>query len=68
MDEMTVHVEMGPDLAQSSETTRHTAAKRLEHNIKAYVGVSTIVRLGLPGSVERSIGKAKRILDKRPKE
>jgi hypothetical protein len=30
--------------------------------------VSTFVRLGLPGSVERSIGKAKRILDKRPKE
>jgi len=68
MDEMTVHVEMGPALAQASEATRQKAAKLLEHNIKAYVGVSTIVRIQLPGGVERSIGKAKRILDKRPKE
>ena len=68
MDEMTVHVEMGPALAQASEAARQTAAKLLEHNIKAYVGVSTTVRIQLPGGVERSIGKAKRILDKRPKE
>ena len=68
LDEMTVHVEMGPELAHGSESVRHTAAQRLEHNIKAYVGVSTTVRLALPGGIERSIGKAKRILDKRPKE
>jgi phenylacetate-CoA ligase len=68
MDEMTVHVEMGPGLAHDSQDARHTAAQRLEHNIKAYVGVSTTVRLALPGAIERSIGKAKRILDKRPKE
>ncbi len=64
---MTVHVEMGPDLANAAQEMRHAAAQKLEHNIKSYIGVSTTVRLALPGGIERSIGKAKRILDKRPK-
>ncbi len=68
LDELTVHVEMGPQLGGGSQDTRHAAARKLEHNIKAYVGVTTTVRLALPGAIERSLGKAKRILDKRPKE
>jgi phenylacetate-CoA ligase len=67
LDEMTVHVEMGPELANGAQEARHAAARKLEHNIKSYIGVSTTVRLALPGGIERSIGKAKRILDKRPK-
>ena len=68
LDEMTVHVEMGSDLAQGSQEMRHTAAQGLEHNIKAYIGVSATVRLALPAGIERSLGKARRVLDKRPKE
>lgn len=67
LDELTVHVEMGPDLAQGGEPARQNAARQLEHNIKAYVGLTAAVRLAPPGGIERSIGKAKRILDKRPK-
>ncbi len=67
LDEMTVHVEMGPELADGSQERRHATARKLEHSIKAYIGVTATVRLVLPGGVERSIGKAKRILDKRPK-
>jgi len=67
LDELTVHVEMGNDLAYGAQESRHAAARKLEHNIKAYVGVSATVRLALPGGVERSVGKAKRIMDKRPK-
>jgi phenylacetate-CoA ligase len=67
MDEMTVHVEMGPGLANGSQEARHASARLLEHNIKGYIGVSTTVRLALPGGIERSLGKAKRVLDKRPK-
>jgi phenylacetate-CoA ligase len=66
LDEMTVHVEMGPGLALGAQESRHVAARELEHNIKAYIGVTTTVRLALPGGVERSAGKAKRVLDKRP--
>jgi phenylacetate-CoA ligase len=40
------------------------AAGQLRHHIKSYVGISTDVRVG---TVERSIGKARRVMDKRPK-
>ena len=40
------------------------AAAGLEHSIKAYIGISTEVRIA---AIERSIGKAKRVIDKRPK-
>lgn len=40
----------------------------LERQIKAYVGISTQVRVLASGSIERTqTGKAKRVIDKRPK-
>ena len=68
LDELTVHVEMGSALANGSQASRHAAARKLEHNIKGYIGVSTTVRLALPMGLERSTGKAKRIIDRRPKQ
>src|SRR5258705_983912 len=50
-------------LAVVVEGTAEGAAA-LAHSIKAYVGVSAEVRTG---TVERSIGKAKRVIDKRSK-
>jgi phenylacetate-CoA ligase len=49
--------------AEQSELERKT-----EHSIKAYVGVTTRVRVVEPGTIERSQGKAKRVIDLRPKE
>jgi phenylacetate-CoA ligase len=43
-------------------------ASRTEHLIKAYVGVTTKVRVLAPGTIERSQGKAKRVVDLRPKQ
>jgi phenylacetate-CoA ligase len=43
-------------------------AGRAEHLIKAYVGVTTKVRVVAPGTIERSQGKAKRVNDLRPKQ
>jgi phenylacetate-CoA ligase len=43
-------------------------AGRAEHLIKAYVGVTTRVRVVAPGTIERSQGKAKRVIDLRPKQ
>jgi phenylacetate-CoA ligase len=40
------------------------ALPALAHAIKSYIGISAEVRIG---QVERSIGKAKRVIDKRPK-
>ena len=41
-----------------------SATAALAHDIKAYIGISAEVRVG---TIERSIGKAKRVIDKRPK-
>jgi len=40
------------------------ASAGLQHHIKSYIGISADVRIG---AVERSIGKAKRVIDRRPK-
>jgi phenylacetate-CoA ligase len=41
-----------------------SASGGLKHAIKSYIGISADVRIG---TIERSIGKAKRVVDKRPK-
>jgi phenylacetate-CoA ligase len=67
LDELTVHVEMCAELARSGDESRQAATRSLEQNIKGYLGVSTTVLLAQPGGIERSVGKAKRVVDKRPK-
>jgi phenylacetate-CoA ligase len=39
----------------------------LSHLIKALIGVTATVETVAPGAIERSAGKAKRIIDLRPK-
>ncbi|HYB09341.1 MAG TPA: phenylacetate--CoA ligase PaaK [Alphaproteobacteria bacterium] len=63
LDSLTVVVEGGMGL---SSTLANTAARSLEHAIKAYVGVNTDVKVVPANTVERSMGKAKRIVDLRP--
>ena len=46
---------------------RARGVKELAHAIKAHVGVSAIVTILAPGEIERSTGKARRVIDKRPK-
>jgi phenylacetate-CoA ligase len=61
LDHLTVLVEVAPGVEDAG------AAARLQHNIKSYIGVSTDVRIVPISTIERSIGKAKRVVDKRPK-
>ncbi|MEP6608589.1 MAG: phenylacetate--CoA ligase PaaK [Burkholderiaceae bacterium] len=68
LDELTVHVEMGRQLAGGSADARRASAQKLEHAIKAYIGLSACARLATPLALERSMGKAKRIVDRRTKE
>jgi phenylacetate-CoA ligase len=42
-------------------------AKALVHHIKSTIGITTKVVIQAPESIERSAGKAKRVVDKRPK-
>jgi phenylacetate-CoA ligase len=68
LDDLDVVVEARADVAAPlGEADRSAEAKTLEHNIKALIGVSTRVKVVEPGKVERSQGKAKRVIDLRPK-
>jgi phenylacetate-CoA ligase len=42
-------------------------ARKAEQLIKGFVGVSATVRVVEPGTIERSQGKAKRVIDRRTK-
>jgi phenylacetate-CoA ligase len=68
LDELDVLVEMRPELAgKLSAGEIATLASKADHLIKAYIGISSTVRVLEPGTIERSQGKAKRVIDKRPK-
>ncbi len=66
MDAMVVHVEGAA--SASSESARQAAATTLSNRIKSVVGITTEVRAAPPGSVDRSQGKAVRVVDNRPEK
>lgn len=63
MDVMIINVESMPEA--TSEDARKNSAYELSHHIKSVIGVSTRINVKDPGEVERSVGKAKRVDDKR---
>ena len=65
LDQLTVRVEAAPEAA--AHEARLILAERLQHHIKSVIGVTCTVEVVDPGAIERSIGKAKRIVDLRPK-
>jgi phenylacetate-CoA ligase len=64
LDELAVLVERSP---ASGSTDGESAGAKLAHHIKALIGVTAEVRVVAPGGIERSLGKARRVVDKRPK-
>jgi phenylacetate-CoA ligase len=46
---------------------RAGVARELQHRIKTLIGVSTRVDVLSPDGIERSAGKARRVIDNRPK-
>jgi len=67
LDQVNVLVEMKPELDQGGDAARTAAARDLQHHIKSLVGITAHVKVLPAGTVERSAGKAKRVIDKRPK-
>jgi phenylacetate-CoA ligase len=69
LDELDVVVETRANTGGQLPATELTELERhAEHLIKAYVGVTTRVRVVEPGTIERSQGKAKRVIDLRAKK
>ncbi|MBK9596462.1 MAG: phenylacetate--CoA ligase [Rhodocyclales bacterium] len=63
LDEVEVQVEMQAEA--DNETARSQAAAELQHHIKSFIGISARVRVVPTASIERSVGKARRVVDKR---
>jgi phenylacetate-CoA ligase len=66
LDVMRLFVEARPDRAD--EASRAAEAAALQSHIRNLIGIGVEIVVGDPCSVERSAGKARRIVDKRPKE
>ena len=68
LDALDVLVETRPELSGRLTADQHAAlAHEAEHLIKGFIGVTATVRVVEPGTIERSQGKAKRVIDRRPK-
>jgi phenylacetate-CoA ligase len=82
MDEITVHVELTPEFVSSfskkvlsDDLTKFIAdfeelkalRKEIKDNIKDIIGVTSDIKLVPPNTIQRSEGKAKRVIDNRPK-
>ena len=66
LDTLDVLVETRPALTLTADENA-ALARRAEQLIKGFVGVTATVRVVAPGTIERSQGKAKRVIDRRPK-
>ncbi len=65
MDCITVRPEARIDCCE--DITRKEAGQKLRHDIKSLIGISATVEVLMPEAIDRSEGKAKRVIDSRPK-
>jgi phenylacetate-CoA ligase len=65
MDELTILAEARPESWDGRGLVDH--AERISVHIKNTIGVTATVKAVAPDTLERSLGKAKRVYDKRPK-
>jgi len=65
LDSLEVLVEMTPDIFSDEIRRLEDIEKKIKHDIESTLGISAKVRLVEPKTIERSEGKAKRVIDKR---
>jgi phenylacetate-CoA ligase len=63
LDAMAVHIEAAPDAWGTPVIAGEAAA--LARQIKETIGITANVAIVAPGSIERSLGKARRVIDRR---
>jgi phenylacetate-CoA ligase len=64
LDTLTVAVEVAAGVAHDSGDAR-SAADTLAHHIKSFIGTTARIELRPSGGIERSMGKARRVVDQR---
>lgn len=65
LDTLTVLVEVGQEFFSDEIKTLQNMEHKLSNDIKEYLGVSAKIKLVEPKTIERSEGKAVRVIDKR---
>ncbi len=66
LDHLTVEVEIVPNVVPTAEL-RRVVGESVRHHIKSIIGVTADVLVKEPGEIPRSMGKAVRVRDLRPK-
>jgi phenylacetate-CoA ligase len=67
LDTLEVRVEVNDRIPFDEIKVLETMERKIEHDIKDYLGVNARVKLVEPKGIERSAGKAVRVIDKRKK-
>jgi phenylacetate-CoA ligase len=65
LDEVEIQVEVGKDIFSDETKDLEQIRARINSEIRSELGISARIKLVEPKSIERSIGKAKRVVDKR---
>src|SRR5437762_8226367 len=66
LDRLTINVEWASEPAGTA--AEEAAANTLAHHVKSSVGISVDVRILAPNTLERSVGKARRVIDRRQRD
>lgn len=67
LDTLEVQVEVTEDIFSDEVRVMQTLGDRIRTEIKALLNITCKVRLVEPKSITRSEGKAKRVIDRRPR-
>ena len=65
LDTLTVQVEVQEQFFSDEIKALQALTKKIKHNLESTLGISVTVQLVEPKTIERSAGKAKRVIDKR---
>ena len=65
LDTMEIQVEIEEEFFSDEVKELEGLRQRIKANVSSILGISAVIRLVEPGTIERSMGKAKRVVDKR---
>lgn len=67
MDTIEIKVEISRDMVSDSIGAMENITQTLRHSVEQIIGISVTITLCEPGTLPRSEGKAKRVIDNRPR-
>lgn len=65
LDTMEIHIELAGNIAPDMVSDLESIKKKVETEVNSYIGVGARVKLCESGSIQRSEGKAQRVVDRR---